>query len=80
MIRYHTFADEPSAQRKLQALQAAGARAYLLTMNSSHHEVREFTIGDTAWSLEPMTTAPASTGHVTLDARNVDAWSRNNGR
>ena len=31
--------------------------------------------------LEPLTAAPHSDGsHVTLDARNVDQWSRNHGR
>lgn len=33
------------------------------------------------WSLVPMDNAPANDGsHVTLDARNVDVWSVNNGR
>lgn len=32
-------------------------------------------------TLEPLTDAPHTDGsHVTLDARNVDHWSRNNGR
>jgi len=32
-------------------------------------------------TLEPLTAAPHSDGsHVTLDARNVDHWSRNHGR
>lgn len=80
MIRYHTFTSEPAAQAKLQALRNVGARCYMLTMNATHHEVREVVADDAAWTLEPLTTAPASTGHVTLDARNVDAWSRAHGR
>lgn len=32
-------------------------------------------------TLEPLSDAPASDGsHVTLDARNVDQWSRNHDR
>ena len=34
-----------------------------------------------SWTLEPLSDAPASDGsHVTLDARNVDPWSRNHDR
>lgn len=93
-IRYHQFTTEAAAAAKLAALRAAGGIAYMLTMNASHHEVRELYAVNAAPSavdayigtladaqLEPLTAAPHSDGsHVTLDARNVDHWSRNYGR
>lgn len=34
-----------------------------------------------SWTLEPLSDAPHSDGsHVTLDARNIDHWSRNHDR
>lgn len=90
LIRYHQFATAAAAADKLAALRAAGGLAYMLTMNASHHEVRELYavnaidahIGSLAESTrEPPSGAPASDGsHVTLDARNVDHWSRNHDR
>lgn len=93
-IRYHTFDNAPAADAKLAALRRAGGIAYSLCYNATHHEVRELYAVDAAPSavdahigslaeatLEPLTAAPHSDGsHVTLDARNVDHWSRNHGR
>lgn len=93
-IRYHQFTTEAAAAAKLAELRAAGGIAYMLTMNDAFHEVRELYainaapsavdahIGSLAEAtLEPLSDAPASDGsHVILDARNVDQWSRTNGR
>lgn len=93
-IRYHQFTTEAAAAAKLAELRASGSIACLLTMNATHHQVRELYainaapsaidahIGSLAEAtLEPLTDAPASDGsHVILDARNVDHWSRNHDR
>ena len=93
-IRYHDHATLAAAEAKLAALRAAGGIAYMLTMNASHYQVRELYAVNAAPSavdahigslaeatLEPLSDAPASDGsHVTLDARNVDHWSRNHDR
>lgn len=93
-IRYHDYATRAAADAHLTALRAAGCLAHVLTMNASHHQVVELYainaapsavdahIGSLASAtLEPLSDAPASDGsHVTLDARNVDHWSRNHDR
>ena len=93
-IRYHQFTTETAAAAKLAALRAAGGTAYMLTLNDTFHEVRELYAVNAAPSavdahigslaeatLEPLSDAPHSDGsHVTLDARNVDHWSRNHDR
>ncbi len=41
MIRYHEFSTLAAAQACVAAIRASGRRAYLLTMRSDFHEVRE---------------------------------------
>ena len=41
MTYTHTFTDAAAARRLLSAIAASNGRAYMLTMNDAHHEVRE---------------------------------------
>ena len=89
-IRYRDHATLAAAEAQLAALRAAGTVALVSTMPSGRHRVTELYeinaapnainahIGSLAEAtLEPLSDAPASDGsHVTLDARNVDHWSR----
>jgi len=93
-VRYHDHTTLAAAEAHLADLRRTGSLAHLLTMNASHHQVVELYAINAAPSavdahigsladatLEPLSDAPHSDGsHVTLDARNVDHWSRNHGR